>query len=719
MMLAASAGNAALVSFCIYTAVVFALAWLASRKREGKSFMNEYFLGSRNLGMWAFAFTYAATSASGGSFMGFPAKIYTYGWVMALWIGGYIVVPLVAMGLISKRLNQVARKSGSITVPEMMRKRLGSPTVGQVATVLLVFFQFFFLLAQFKAGAKIMTTLLGDVGVFIAAKDAIESVLQPLPWIGGSGVDGAYYLCLGVFAVSVVAYTAWGGFRAVVWTDMMQGAVMLVGVVILLGLALTQVGGLANATREVAKMVPPEEGTVRIQLATPASDELKLPKGFWLRLDGANGATYVRMKEKAMVKKGRVTAVIKLKPTEIFDRRNTDTKESRKELTELEFVGGHRKLESGEWSVVFRELDADGNELLTEKEFINRKGWREEKKREFDEINVIHLPRPTKSEAKAIESQMAEQEILGLNVKYAKAKGYVYGEGKQGVYVSAPGPSSTEAQGFLPVMMAMCFFAFWPFAGSGQPSYMARQMAFKDTVTLRRSIVFVMVYFSLIYFPLIIIFTCGRVLLPGWEIDSDRIMPEMAMYLTSNAGAPWLAGLLLAAPFAAVMSSVDSFLLLFSSTITRDVYQQKHPDASEAKLKKVSYAVTIIMGALAVVAMLKPPQFLQDLIVFGSGGLAASFLMPVVLMLYWPRLTPAATVAGMVSGGFTIGAIYLVGFFVHGKFGEFPLLGLHPFIWAVAVSALVSVMAVRFSKPTDTELVEKYFGKVDGRPEIG
>jgi len=99
--------------------------------------------------------------------------------------------------------------------------------------------------------------------------------------------------------------------------------------------------------------------------------------------------------------------------------------------------------------------------------------------------------------------------------------------------------------------------------------------------------------------------------------------------------------------------------------------------------------------------------------VFGSGGLAASFLMPVVLMLYWPRLTPVATVAGMVSGGFTIGSIYLVGFFVNGEFGEFPLLGLHPFIWAVAVSALVSVIAVRFSNPTDPELVEKYFGKID------
>jgi sodium/pantothenate symporter len=121
------------------------------------------------------------------------------------------------------------------------------------------------------------------------------------------------------------------------------------------------------------------------------------------------------------------------------------------------------------------------------------------------EVEVICLPQPTREESKAIERQLAEQTVAAIPFVYKKKSEYKYGAGKQGVYVSAPGPSSVEAQGFLPVMMAMCFFAFWPFAGSGQPSYMARQMAFKDTVTLRRSMVFVMVYFSLIYFPLIII----------------------------------------------------------------------------------------------------------------------------------------------------------------------------------------------------------------------
>ena len=63
----AKAGHqSALISFAVYMLLVFALAGLAGRVRKGKSeFMSEYFLGSRGLGMWAFALTFAATNASG------------------------------------------------------------------------------------------------------------------------------------------------------------------------------------------------------------------------------------------------------------------------------------------------------------------------------------------------------------------------------------------------------------------------------------------------------------------------------------------------------------------------------------------------------------------------------------------------------------------------------------------------------------------------------
>ena len=116
--------NPALVSFGLYMVAVFALAWFASRKSaKGQSFVGEYFLGGRAFGLWAFALTFAATNASGGTFMGFPAKIYMHGWVLALWIAGFMVVPLVAMGLLGKRLNLVARKTGALTLPEVLGNR--------------------------------------------------------------------------------------------------------------------------------------------------------------------------------------------------------------------------------------------------------------------------------------------------------------------------------------------------------------------------------------------------------------------------------------------------------------------------------------------------------------------------------------------------------------------------------------------------------------------
>ena len=102
---ASIAGNSALVAFGCYLVGVFVLAWLANRVQAKKEFASEYFLGSKGLGLWAFALTAAATSASGGSFMGFPSLIYTHGWVVGWMLAGYILVPPVCLGLLAKRMN--------------------------------------------------------------------------------------------------------------------------------------------------------------------------------------------------------------------------------------------------------------------------------------------------------------------------------------------------------------------------------------------------------------------------------------------------------------------------------------------------------------------------------------------------------------------------------------------------------------------------------------
>jgi len=81
-----------------------------------------------------------------------------------------------------------------------------------------------------------------------------------------------------------------------------------------------------------------------------------------------------------------------------------------------------------------------------------------------------------------------------------------------------------------------------------------------------------------------------------------------------------------------------------------------------------------------------------------------------VLGLYWRRMTAVAAVASMLTGGATILVLYLVGYFVHGKFAEYNLLGLHPFIWSVIVTSLVIVTVSLNGKAPDEALVEKYFG---------
>ena len=607
---------APLVSFGLYMVLVGLLAWWSARIRRKETFVSEYFLGGRSLGVWALALTFAATAASGGTFVGFPALIYTHGWVLALWIAGYMVVPIVGMGLLGKRLNQVSRRAGALTLPEILTRRLASPAAGGVATILIVFFMFCYLLAQFKAGSKILATLLWDVPLFQSAVAWIHSVKAPIPWIGGAEAD--YLLCLTVFAVVVVAYVVYGGFRAVVWTDVMQGVIMVLGVAIMLVLVLQQTGGLRAANERLASMTPPNDGAAVLSRFESGPAEV-VPKGTWVNTVDAG---VLRLAEPATFEAGAAESAV---------------------------------------------------------------------------VQVLQLTTPWE----------IERQRNSANENYTAAlsevRPYAHGAGQRGTYLTAPGPDQSESVGFLTLMSAFSFFVFWAFATSGQPGNLVRLMAFKETRTLRYAMVTVCLYFSFIYFTLVVVFCCGRTLLSGMEIDFDRTMPELASLLTAGAGVPWLAGLLLAAPFAAVMSSVDSFLLVASSSLVRDVYQRfVHPDAPEEKVRRLSYLATAAIGAAAFLASVRPPEKLQQVIVFASGGVGAAFLVPITAALFWKRANGAGMIGGMLGGTITHLVLYAA---------DLEPLHLHPFIWD-QVGALVGLLVVTFwTKAPDKALVETYFGE--------
>lgn len=229
-----SPGLAVLGALLVFIAASVWLGTMAQRTLKKQRFLEGFFLGNRGLGAWTLALT--ATVQSGGTFMGFPALVYSHGWVVTLWIASYMVVPLTGFAIVGKRLAQISRKTQTVTVPDMFRERFAAPRVGLTASLLIIIFLSFTMIAQFKAGATIMKLSIPGSGAFVLSED--------LP----VEIDVKFYLGLAVFGVTVVGYTMIGGFLASVWTDLFQSVMMAFGVMILLCLALPAAGGLEQAT---------------------------------------------------------------------------------------------------------------------------------------------------------------------------------------------------------------------------------------------------------------------------------------------------------------------------------------------------------------------------------------------------------------------------------------------------------------------------------------
>ncbi len=229
-------------------AVIAVSVWIGERAQQvvrRSSFLSSYFLGNRGLGVWALALT--ATVQSGGTFMGYPSLVYTHGWIVGLWLAGYIVVPITAFAVFGKRLAQLSHRTGAITVPDMFRSRFASPTLGLITSLLILCFMSVLMIAQFKAGAIVMKLAWPGSGTLAIAEELVGEVDKP------------YLIGLAVFSITVVGYTLIGGFLASVWTDMFQSVLMAIGVVLLFLLVVPAAShaGFSTPTLEAVQVTGP------------------------------------------------------------------------------------------------------------------------------------------------------------------------------------------------------------------------------------------------------------------------------------------------------------------------------------------------------------------------------------------------------------------------------------------------------------------------------
>ncbi len=117
-----------------------------------------------------------------------------------------------------------------------------------------------------------------------------------------------------------------------------------------------------------------------------------------------------------------------------------------------------------------------------------------------------------------------------------------------------------------------------------------------------------------------------------------------------------LVAIFVAIVLSAIMSTIDSLLILASSAITRDFYQKIfRPDIKDESLTKISRVSTVIMAFVAlIIAMVmnyvSPDRQIFWVILFGWSGIAATFCPVIILSLFWKGYSEKGAIASMISG---------------------------------------------------------------------
>lgn len=259
--------------------------------------------------------------------------------------------------------------------------------------------------------------------------------------------------------------------------------------------------------------------------------------------------------------------------------------------------------------------------------------------------------------------------------------------------VSPRGPD-----GALGVSFMLSFWVLVCFGAIGLPHSAVRCLAYKDSTAMHRGIVIGTLVGAVLMFGMHFAGALGRVLVPDLTVP-DKVMPTLMLTVLP----PLLAGLFLAGPMAAIMSTIDSQLIQASATLVKDLYLNhlcKTPP-TPAAIRRGSKLVTLVLGLIVLAAALSPPDMIIWLNLMAFGALQAIFFWPLVLGLYWWRGNSAGALASMLTGAVSYSLLL--------HFGVKPL-GLHAIVPSLAASGLAYVLASLLTAPPTAE-VRALFGR--------
>ena len=253
-----------------------------------------------------------------------------------------------------------------------------------------------------------------------------------------------------------------------------------------------------------------------------------------------------------------------------------------------------------------------------------------------------------------------------------------------------------NALGWMAIISAMG----WGLGYFGQPHILARFMAIRSASETGQAASIGVIWAFLCYLLAILVGLSGLAYLPEVIADSEKVF----IALTGLIFHPLIAGILLAAILAAIMSTVDSQLLVCSSSLAEDLYPlvSKKSLSPEQRLQ-VGRVAVVVLALMATLLAMNPDSKVLDVVSYAWAGLGASLGPAILISLYWRKMTARGALAGVFVGGATV--------IIWPQFegGIFELYSLVP---GFGISALAVVVGSLIDNSEDQALIHKGFDKM-------
>ena len=208
-------------------------------------------------------------------------------------------------------------------------------------------------------------------------------------------------------------------------------------------------------------------------------------------------------------------------------------------------------------------------------------------------------------------------------------------------------------------LMAIVSCAVWGLGYCGQPHILTRFMSIKSFRLLPRSTTIATIWVVISLAAAVVIGLLARAFFLGLNAGNSE---NVFIYLIQKHFNPWFGGIFLAAILAAIMSTIDSQLLVSSSALTEDIYKRLfRKNASIKEQVTVSRISVLVITLIATMLALLPNQTIFSIVKFAWGGFGAAFGPVVIMALYSRKTTWISALVGIIVGAGVMVTWYALG----------------------------------------------------------